>query len=73
VVAKVVQASSTHSQFVAIAQGCRLVGEQQLEEVEDCEVLVVPRREVLRLLRAEAMNGTQLVWPALDHAGLLSH
>ncbi|MGI8676318.1 MAG: NUDIX hydrolase [Nocardioidaceae bacterium] len=71
-VAKVVQASSTHVQFVAIGRGCRLVGEQHLEELEDCEVLVVRPDEVRRLLRAEAMNGTQLVWPALDHAGPLS-
>jgi len=73
VVAQVVQASSTSAQFVAIAQGCRLVGEQQLDELEDCEVLVLAPDELMRLLRSDGMSGTQLVWPALDHAGLLSH
>lgn len=71
IVATVVQGASTRRQYSAIARGCRRVGDQQLDEFEDCEVLVVPPVEVLCLLRAGAMSGTQLVWPALDAAGLL--
>lgn len=71
IVATVVQGASTQRQFAAVARGCRHVGDQQLDEFEDCEVLLVPPAEVLRLLRAGAMSGTQLVWPALDAAGLL--
>lgn len=71
IVATVVQATSTQRQFSAVASGCRRVGAQQLDEYEDCEVLIVPPAEVLRLLRAGAMSGTQLVWPALDAARLL--
>lgn len=71
VVATVVQGSSTQRQFAAVARGCRRVGDQQLDTYEDCEVLVVPPMELLRLLRAGEMSGTQLIWPALDAAGLL--
>ncbi len=71
IVATVVQGASTQHQFAAVARGCRRVVDQQLDEFEDCEVLVVPPAEVLRLLRSGQMSGTQLVWPALDFAGLL--
>ncbi len=71
IVATVVQGASTQRQYSAVARGCRRVGDQQLDEFEDCEVLVVPPAEVLRLLRAGEMSGTQLVWPALDAVGML--
>lgn len=70
-VVKVARGSTTQTQYVALAYDCRATGPQQLEEFEDCEVLVVRPAEVLRLLRAGEMSGTQLVWPALDAAGLL--
>ena len=71
VVATVTMPAAVHRQYVAIAYDCRPVGEQQLDEFEDCEVMVVPAAEVLRLLRAGEMGGTHLVWPVLDAAGLL--
>lgn len=71
VVATIALGSTTQKQFAAVARGCREIGPQQLDEFEDCEVLVVPPAEVLRLLRAGEMGGSQLVWPALDAAGLL--
>ena len=71
VVTRVVRGSSTERQYVALAYDCRLAGPQRLDEFEDCQVMVVPPAEVLRLLRTGAMGGSQLVWPALDAAGLL--
>jgi ADP-ribose pyrophosphatase len=71
VVATVQFSSTTQRQYVAVAHGCREVGPQQLDAYEDCEVMAVTPDEVLRLLRAEAMSGTQLVWAALDATGLL--
>jgi ADP-ribose pyrophosphatase len=70
-VATVRMTSSTQRQHVAIAYECREAGPPELDEFEDCEVLVMSPAEMLRLLRAGAMSGTQLVWPALDAAGLL--
>jgi 8-oxo-dGTP pyrophosphatase MutT (NUDIX family) len=71
-VTRLVHGSSTQTQYLALAYDCRPAGPRELEESEDCEVLVVPPTEVLRWLRPGEMSGTRLVWLALDAAGLLS-
>jgi ADP-ribose pyrophosphatase len=64
-------ASSTGQRHVVIARDCRPDGAQNLDAYEDCEPVVLDVADVRAELKAGAMTGTDLVYLALDHAGLL--
>jgi ADP-ribose diphosphatase len=64
-------ASSTGRRHVVIARDCVPAAEQALDEYEDCEVAVLPVSAVRTELKAGHMTGNELVYLALDHAGLL--
>lgn len=57
--------------YVAIARGARLTHPQELDPSEDCEVVLCTPDEVRVEARSGRMTGTELVYLALDHAGLL--
>ncbi|MDP9823022.1 NUDIX hydrolase [Nocardioides massiliensis] len=57
--------------YVAIARGARLTHPQELDPYEDCEVVLCTPAQVRAEARAGLMTGTELVYLALDHAGLL--
>ncbi len=63
--------NAVSARYTAIARGCTLVGEQQLDELEDCEVAVMSVRDVRRLLPGGTLGSTEQTYLALDHAGLL--
>ncbi|HSV38452.1 MAG TPA: NUDIX hydrolase [Nocardioidaceae bacterium] len=56
---------------IAIARGCTPTGVQSLDEVEDCVPVLVTPTELRAQARAGALVGTDAVYVALDHAGLL--
>jgi ADP-ribose pyrophosphatase len=56
---------------VAIARDCTLTGTQQLDEVEDCLPVLMTPPAVHAAARSGALVGTDAVYLALDHAGLL--
>jgi len=56
---------------VAIARGCVPSGSQSLDEVEDCEPVLMGPGAVRAAARAGELVGTDAVYLALDHAGLL--
>ncbi|MGI8433281.1 MAG: NUDIX hydrolase [Nocardioidaceae bacterium] len=63
--------ASTGRRHVVVARDCRPTGVQQLDAYEDCEPVVLDVATVRRELRAGRMTGTEQVYLALDHAGLL--
>jgi ADP-ribose pyrophosphatase len=56
---------------VAIARGCLPTGSQSLDEVEDCEPVLMSPAAVRTAAKAGQLVGTDAVYVALDHAGLL--
>lgn len=71
VVASVRGPADLNPSYVAIARGARLTHPQELDPYEDCEVVLRTPQEVRAEARAGLMTGTELVYLALDHAGLL--
>ena len=63
--------SSTHPAYAAIARDCVPVGEQQLDELEDVEVVVVDVATVRALLRSGELGALGQTYLAMDAAGLL--
>lgn len=63
--------ASTGSRHVVVARDCRPTGVQRLDAYEDCEPVVLDVATVREELRAGRMTGTEQVYLALDHAGLL--
>jgi ADP-ribose pyrophosphatase len=57
---------------VAIARDCTLTGSQQLDEVEDCVPVLMTPAAVRAAAKAGELVGTDAVYLALDHAGLLA-
>lgn len=56
---------------VVVARDCRPLGEQRLDEYEDCEPVLLSVAEVREQLKTGAMTATDLTYVALDHACLL--
>ncbi len=71
VVASVHHNSGTHPLFAAIARDCVPAYDQDLDELEDCEVVVVDVATVRGLLRAGELGTTEQTYLAMDAAGLL--
>lgn len=63
--------ASPHHRHVLIARGCTPGHALDLDEYEDCEPVVMDVAEVRRELKAGRMTGSEQVYFALDHAGLL--
>lgn len=63
--------SATHSAYAAIARDCVPAYDQDLDELEDCEVVVVDVATVRGLLRAGQLGATEQTYLAMDAAGLL--
>ncbi len=70
-VATAMSASSTGRRHVVIARGCVPGGVQRLDEYEDCVPVVLDVATVRAELKAGLMTGNEMVYLALDHAGLL--
>jgi ADP-ribose pyrophosphatase len=64
-------AASSGQRHVVIARDCRPGAAMNLDEYEDCEPVVLDVATLRRELRAGRMTGNELVYLALDHAGLL--
>jgi ADP-ribose pyrophosphatase len=56
---------------VVVARGCTQNAAQALDELEDCVPVLVTPQELRRAARAGELVGTDVVYLALDHAGLL--
>lgn len=70
VVSAIVNASPYH-RHVVIARDCTPRHELALDEHEDCEPVVMDVADVRAELKAGRMTGSEQVYLALDHAGLL--
>ena len=70
VVSAITNASPFH-RHVVIARNCVARHEPALDEYEDCEPVVMEADSVRAELRAGRMTGSEQVYLALDHAGLL--
>jgi ADP-ribose pyrophosphatase len=63
--------SATAPRIVAVAHGCYAAYEQELDEFEDCEVVLLSLAELRRELKAGRLGSTEQTYLALDHLGLL--
>jgi ADP-ribose pyrophosphatase len=70
VVSAIANASPYH-RHVVIARDCTPRHELDLDEYEDCEPVEMDVEAVRAELRAGRMTGSEQVYFALDHAGLL--
>ncbi|CUR60005.1 putative NUDIX hydrolase [metagenome] len=71
IVASVHPNNALNPRHTAIARGCVLAGQQDLDELEDCEVVLMTVADVRRLLPGGTLGSTEQTYLALDHAGLL--
>ncbi len=71
VVASAHNYSSTRPTYAAIARDCVLAHEQDLDEFEDCEVVVIDVATVRGLLRGGGLGAIAQTYLAMDAAGLL--
>ncbi len=63
--------SATQPRMVAIAHGCHAAYEQQLDEFEDCEVVLLDVPALRTELKAGRLGSTEQTYLALDYLGLL--
>lgn len=63
--------SATQPRIVAVAHGCYAAHEQELDEFEDCEVVLLAMADLRAELRAGRLGSTEQTYLALDHLGLL--
>lgn len=63
--------NGTHPRYAAVARGCVLAHEQELDELEDCEPVVLSLVELRAELRGGRMAATEQTYLALDHLDLL--
>lgn len=63
--------NATRSRFVAVARGCELVGDQDLDEFEDVSVVLFTLPELRSELRSARLGSTEQTYLALDRLGLL--
>lgn len=71
VVVSAISNASPYHRHVAIARDCMPGHQLNLDDYEDCEPVVMDVDEVRAEARAGRMTGTEQVYLALDHAGLL--
>lgn len=71
VVVSAISNASPYHRHVAIARDCTPGHQLNLDDYEDCEPVVMDVDEVRAEARAGRMTGTEQVYLALDHAGLL--
>ena len=71
VVVSAIANASPYHRHVAIARGCTPGQGQDLDDYEDCEPVEMDVEEVRTELREGRMTGSEQVYLALDHAGLL--
>ena len=71
VVASTMPNNGTHPRYAAVARGCVPAHEQELDELEDCEPVVLALAELRAELRSGRMAATEQTYLALDHLGLL--
>ncbi|QIG43209.1 NUDIX hydrolase [Nocardioides anomalus] len=64
--------NKTHPRHVVVARGCRLAGDQELDDLEDITVRLVGVGELRAELRAGRLGAALETYLALDHAGLLT-
>ncbi|MDO9454600.1 NUDIX hydrolase [Nocardioides sp.] len=70
-VASIDPPSHTRSRHVVLARGAHAVGEQQLDDLEEIDVVLLPVAELRRRLPGGRLGATEQTYLALDHAGLL--
>ena len=70
-VATLHQNSRTRPGHTLVALDCVPSGEQQLDDFEDCEVVVVPLAEFRSLLRSGQITTAEQAYLGLDSLGLL--
>lgn len=61
----------TRPRHTVIARACVRAGEQQLDDLEDIAVVLLPLPEVRRRLPSGRLGTTEQIYLALDHLGLL--
>lgn len=71
VVAATVPNNATQPRYAAVARDCVPAHEQQLDDLEDCEPVVLSVAELRAELRTGRMAATEQTYLALDHLGLL--
>ena len=71
VVVSAISNASPYHRHVAIARDCLPGHQLNLDDYEDCAPVVMDVDEVRAEARAGRMTGTEQVYLALDHAGLL--
>lgn len=71
VVVSAISNASPYHRHVAIARDCTPGHQLNLDDYEDCEPVVMDVEAVRAEARAGRMTGTEQVYLALDHAGLL--
>jgi len=71
VVVSAISNASPYHRHVAIARDCTPGHQLNLDDYEDCEPVVMDVDAVRAEARAGRMTGTEQVYLALDHAGLL--
>jgi ADP-ribose pyrophosphatase len=71
VVASTTPNHATHRRWVAVARDCVPTGVQELDDLEECEPVVVTLAQLRTELRAGRLSGTEQTYLALDHLGLL--
>lgn len=70
-VASIDPPSHTRPRHVVLARGAHLVGDQQLDDLEEITVVLMPVAELRRQLPTGRLGATEQTYLALDHAGLL--
>lgn len=63
--------SHTRPRHVVLARGAHLVGAQQLDDLEEITVVLMPVADLRRRLPGGRLGATEQTYLALDHAGLL--
>jgi ADP-ribose pyrophosphatase len=63
--------NGTHPRYAAVAHGCVLAHAQELDDLEDCEPVVLSLDELRSELRSGRMAATEQTYLALDHLHLL--
>jgi ADP-ribose pyrophosphatase len=70
-VATVDPPSHTRPRHVVLARGAHLAGTQELDDLEEITVVLLPVADVRRQLPSGRLGATEQTYLALDHAGLL--
>ena len=63
--------SRTQPSYAAVAHDCELLHDQELDDLEDCEVVLLSLAELRQRLRRGELSATEQTYLALDRLGLL--